>query len=115
MDAAELVTALYQLGPVGIVLIVLGAVTWQWRNSLKQGRTENDRLKTWYVGELERQEKDHDSDISRLQSELRSLKEEVAALRASWESERSARMAAEETAHQLRMGKRCSECGKEEG
>ena len=113
MEAEGVIGALAQLGPVGIVLIILLVVAWQWRNSVKQARIENDRLKAWYVGELERQETEHERDIGGLQADVRQLKEEVAALRASWESERKARMEAEEVAHQLRLGNTCVECGRE--
>lgn len=111
----ETIGALAQLGPVGIVLIILIVVGWQWRQSAGQARIETDRLKTWYTEELDRQESDHERDIRGLQESIEGLKKEVADLRTAWETERKARMAAEERAHQLRMGTVCSECGRDQG
>lgn len=105
--------ALAQLGPVGIVLIILIVVGVQWRTSVKEARIEINRLKSWYTEELERQETDHERDIGGLRRDLQELKAQVIELRAAWEDERHARMAAEETAHQLRLGNTCVECGQE--
>lgn len=107
------IAALAQLGPVGIVLIILVVVGYQWRQSVRQANTEIKRLEAWYTGELERQEHDHERDIGGLRRDLQELKTQVTELRAAWEDERHARMAAEETAHQLRLGNTCVECGQE--
>lgn len=107
------IESLAQLGPVGIVLIILIVVGYQWRQSVRQANTEIRRLQDWYTTELDRQETDHDRDIRGLQESIEQLKREVANLRESWETERRARMAAEEREHQLRLGSVCSECGRE--
>lgn len=106
--------ALAQLGPVGIVLIILIVVGFQWRTSVKEARVEIDRLKDWYTTELDRQESDHERDIKGLQASIERLEKKVSDLQQSWESERKARMAAEELAHQARMGSKCPECGRDQ-
>lgn len=106
--------ALLQAGPVGIVLVVLIVVGFQWRTSVKEARIEIDRLKNWYTTELDRQESDHERDIRGLQESIEKLRQEVVDLRTSWEVERRARMAAEEREHQLRLGNTCSECGRDQ-
>lgn len=94
--------ALAQLGPVGIVLIILIVVGYQWRQSSKGYSTELERITLWYKGELERIDKDRDDGFKSLRDEIASLKTEIRVLRQDLEAERTARRLAEEAAHALR-------------
>jgi|SRR5882757_7415281 len=94
--------ALAQLGPVGIVLIILIVVGYQWRQSSKGYSTELARVTEWYKGELDRIDKDRDDGFKSLRDEISALKVEVKILRQELEAERVARRAAEEREHELR-------------
>jgi signal transduction histidine kinase len=98
----DVIGALAQLGPVGIVLIILIVVGYQWRQSSKGYSTELARITSWYKGELERIDQDRDDGFKSLKEEIAGLKAEIRILRQDLEAERAARRIAEETAHELR-------------
>jgi hypothetical protein len=98
----DVIGALAQLGPVGIVLIILIVVGYQWRQSSKGYSTELARITAWYKGELDRLDDDRDSGFASLKEEIAGLKLEIRALRQDLDIERAARRVAEEEAHQLR-------------
>jgi hypothetical protein len=99
----DVIGALAQLGPVGIVLIILIVVGYQWRQSSKGYSTELARITAWYKGELERIDKDRDEGFASLREEIVGLKAEIRALRVDLDIERTARRVAEEEAHRLRV------------
>lgn len=81
MELTAILGALPTLGPLGIVLIILGYVGKQWLSSDNRYRSEIDRLK---------------EDIQRLRDDVSKLQEEL-------EDERQRRFKAEEEAHRYRL------------
>lgn len=100
----DVIGALAQLGPVGIVLIILIVVGYQWRQSSKGYSHELARVTEWYRVELDRQDADRDAAIASLTRQVSELKDEVRMLTEQIRTEIRLRMTAEEEAHRLRMG-----------
>lgn len=104
MDA-DLIGALQQLGPVGIVIIVLIVVGFQWRSSIKAYSKRLVEVTDWYKEELKRIDSDRDDGFASLKVEIAGLKDEIRLLRIDLDVERAARRVAEEEAHRLRTTK----------
>lgn len=95
-----LIGALGQLGPIGLALIILVIM---WALNRQSSKTYREQLDA-YKAEITRLNEDHDEELAELKTEIRSLREEIKGLRGEMEVERNARRAAEELAHNLRMG-----------
>lgn len=103
----DLLSALGQIGPIGIALIVL-IVMWVLNRQTSARYKElikayDERLKS-LTQELDRQDLVHAKETIELNTEIKGLREDIRVMRAEMEVERAARRLAEEKAHELRMG-----------
>ena len=96
----NLIGALGQLGPIGIALIVLVVM---WFLNRQTSTLYKKQLKS-YADEIDRLNASHDEELTELKTEIKALREDIRAVRAEMEIERTARRRAEEEAHQLKMG-----------
>jgi TolA-binding protein len=103
MDFTAILGALPTLGPIGLVLVILGYVGKQWISSDKRYQTELDRLNKAHEAELTRVNKAHDDEIKELRADISDLRREISELRTMLNDERMARMAAQEEAHRIRL------------
>jgi TolA-binding protein len=103
MDMNAILSALPALGPIGIVLIILGYVARQWISSDARYRREIDRLIEAHAKELERVNSAHDQELQELRNDIRDLRADISELRKELEDERRLRYEAQEEAHQARL------------
>lgn len=98
----DVIGALAQLGPVGLVLIVLIVFGFLIRQANKSYKDRLVEITNWYKGELDRIDQDRDDGFASLRVEIAGLKDEIRLLRIDLDVERAARRVAEEEAHRLR-------------
>lgn len=103
MDFTAILGALPTLGPIGLVLLILGYVGKQWISSDARYKSEIERLNTAHDAELTRISTAHSKEITELRSDIDLLRREMNELRIELGAERSARMAAQEEAHRIRL------------
>jgi len=103
MDFTAILGALPTLGPIGLVLLILGYVGKQWLSSDKRYQAEIERLNRAHEAELTRINKAHDEEIKEFREDIRQLKTEIIQLRVDLATERDERMRAQEEAHRIRM------------
>ena len=87
-----LIGALPTLGPVGMVLLILGYVVKQWLNSDAR-----------YRAELQRMSEAHDIEMKEVREELKQVKQELNDLRNELQEERRLRFQAQEEAHNVKL------------
>jgi len=101
----EWISALGQLGPIGIALIIL-LIMWVLNRQTTRGyREEIARINKDHDAELEELRADRARGMKELRDEIAGLKDEIRSLRSEMDEERRARRTAEETAHRLAMEK----------
>lgn len=103
MDFTAILGALPTLGPIGLVLLILGYVGKQWISSDARYKAEIDRLTLAHDAELKRINQNHDDEIKELRDDIKDLRREMDELRRQLSEERAARMVAQEEAHRIRL------------
>lgn len=97
----EWISALGQLGPIGIALIIL-LIMWVLNRQTTRGyREEIARINKDHDAELEELRVNRARELKELREEIAGLKEEIRNLRVEMDAERTARRQAEERAHRL--------------
>lgn len=101
----EWISALGQLGPIGIALIIL-LIMWVLNRQTTRGyREEIARINRDHDAELDELRVNRARELKDLRDEIAGLKDEIRNLRVEMDAERLARRTAEETAHRLAMEK----------
>jgi TolA-binding protein len=103
VDFTAILGALPTLGPIGLVLLILGYVGKQWISSDSRYKSEIERLTTAHDLELTRIQTAHSKEITDLRADIDVLRREMNELRMELGAERSARMLAQEEAHRIRL------------
>lgn len=95
-----LIGALGQLGPIGLALIILVIM---WALNRQSSKTYREQLDAYKL-EIKRLNDAHDEELTELRTEMRSLRNDIKELREELKVSDEKRRAAEELAHNLRMG-----------
>jgi TolA-binding protein len=103
MDFTAILGALPTLGPIGLVLVILGYVGAQWIKSDNRYQAEIERLNNAHEAELTRINTAHDEEIKELRADIKELRHEIDQLRLELAAERTERMRAQEEAHRIRL------------
>lgn len=103
MNFTDILGALPTLGPIGLVLLILAYVGRQWLSSDSRYKAELERLDTAHQAELERINASHEDELRGLRFDISELRREIGELRAELNTERRARMDAQEEAHRIKL------------
>lgn len=95
--------ALPTLGPIGLVLLILAYVGWQWMSSDSRYKGELERLRNAHDRELERINVAHDEELKELRSDILELRRDLDSMRIQLDTETDLRRKAEEEAHRARL------------
>lgn len=103
MDFVTVLGVIPELGPIGLVLLILVYVGKQWLSSDSRYKAEIDRLIDAHNTELTRINGSHDEEIAELRQDIIALRREISELRQELSTERAARMEAQEETHRIRL------------